>query len=314
MISRRAILAGAGLSAGLPAARPRAAERPRLGIASFDPANNRAVKEELARRGWIHGRTIDILEAEAGPTVPSLDALLARGVDILVAPGAVRIQRAMRQPGLRIVAIDLESDPVREGFVGSLSRPGGLITGVWLDIPEMAAKLVQLLQELAPRAQHIAIVWDGRVGKVQFDATAAAATQAGLALTSLAVGDTQDMAAKMRVELPAEAQAVIVLGSPIIFFRRVSLVTGVNERRLPSISSLPDLARAGGTVAYGPNLLSMFRRSADYVDRILRGQSPGNLPVERPSRFELVVNKLSAEAIGLSLSPLLLARADEVIE
>ncbi len=178
----------------------------------------------------------------------------------------------------------------------------------------MAAKLVQLLQELAPRAQHIAIVWDGRVGKVQFDATAAAATQAGLALTSLAVGDTQDMAAKMRGELPAEAQAVIVLGSPIIFLRRASLVAGINERRLPSISSLPDIARTGGTVAYGPNLISMFRRSADYVDRILRGQAPSDLPVERPSRFELVVNKPGAEAIGLSLSPLLLARADEVIE
>ncbi len=314
MISRRAILAGAGLSAGLPAARPRAAERPRLGIASFDAANNSAVKEELARRGWIHGRTIDIFEAEAGPTVASVEALLARGLDIIVAPGAVRIQRAMKQPGLRIVAIDLETDPIQEGFVASLPRPQGLVTGVWLDIPQMAAKLVQLLQELAPQAQRVAIVWDGRVGKVQFEATAAAASQAGLVLSQLPVGDTLDMAAKMRADMPADAQAVIVLGSPIIFFRRVSLVTGVNERRLPSISSLPDLARAGGTVAYGPNLLSMFRRSADYVDRILRGQSPGHLPVERPSRFELVVNKLSAEAIGLSLSPLLLARADEVIE
>ena len=314
MISRRAAAAGLGFSAWSASHASRAAERPRLGIASFDAANNRIVKDELARRGWIAGETIDIFEAEAGPSIPSLDALLARGLDIVIAPGAVRIERAMTHPKLRIVAIDLESDPVEAGFVASLARPAGQITGVWLDIPQLAAKLVELLQELAPEARRVAIIWDGRVGRRQFETTASAAAGAGLAVSALAVGDEADMARKVAAELPAETQAVIVLGSPIIFFRRTSLVAGLMERRLPSVSSLPDIARVGATLAYGPSLTAMFRRSADYVDRILRGQSPADMPVERPTRFELVVNRPGAEAIGLSLPFLLLARADEVIE
>ena len=215
-----------------------------------------------------------------------------------------------------IVAVDLESDPVASGFAQSLARPGGRITGVFLDLPELGGKQIQLLRELVPSLRRVGILWDEGVGRPQYDATAQAALVTRLTPVSLPVTNPVDSATISAAFDRARAErvdALVILTAPSIS-QHFSQIAGLAlKNRLPAISPFNQFTEAGGAVAYGPDLPDLLRQLADYVDRILKGSSPGDLPIQRPTRFVLIVNLKTTNAIGLTVPQTVLLRADEVI-
>jgi len=314
MLNRRTALLAAAGAVGLQGkAFAQARARPRVGFANADPSLSAAVADELRRLGWPPDR-IELLQAGPGAPIEELDALLARQLDVLVAPGALRIRHAAARTSIPIVGIDLESDPVESGFVRSLGRPGGKITGIWLDGPELAGKLVQQIRELIPGLRRLTILYDSRVGLPQFAAAQAAVLREGLESVPFPLVDPREAGGLLTLTPALGSEALIVLTSPAVYVIRSEIAAAALARGIPSVSILTDFARAGGLMAYGPSLRAMFRRSATYVDRILRGQAPGDLPVERPDTFELVINRTTADRLGLVLTPAILARADEIIE
>ncbi|HEX8167032.1 MAG TPA: ABC transporter substrate-binding protein [Beijerinckiaceae bacterium] len=270
-----------------------------------------AVVEGLRELGWDTEREIEVVHSATG-SLEDIDRLLELKPEAIVLGGAVRIayaaQRSLQTP---IIAIDLEDDPERSGFIQSLARPGGNVTGLWLDMPEMAGKLVELLKAVVPDLSRCAILWDQRFGRTQIEATERAAGDANIAVERLVFHDLQDPEPLIA---GTTADGLIVLTSPTIFVQREKIAVAARARRLASISIFPDYARAGGLMGYGPSLIGMFRRSGRYVDAVLRGRAPAELPVERPTRFEFVLNQRTADALGLRFPLSLLAGADEVIE
>jgi putative ABC transport system substrate-binding protein len=212
------------------------------------------------------------------------------------------------------VTIDLESDPVARGFVKTLARPGGNITGIWMDMPEITGKQLQLLKEAAPNLARAAVVWDDRIAGLQFAAIEASARAAGVAVQSAPLRDDHETEAVVRRALAARPQAILLLTSPIVLRAQPRVAALALESRLPSMSGFSTYPDDGGLMAYGPDFPTIWRQAAGYVDRILRGARPGDLPVERPAKFELRINARTAKALGLTLPPSLLARADAVLQ
>ena len=313
---RRDVVASLGaIAAGLARSRTAWAQTAvarKVGVATSEVHLYEAVVEGLREFGWSPGRDVEVVHGRPGASMEAVDRLFEWRPDVLVAGGAPRIRHAAeRRPSTPIIGIDLESDPERSGFVQSLSRPGGSITGIWLDMPEMAGKLVELLREVVPDLSRCAILWDERMGRPQFEVTERAAARVDLAIEPLVFDATRDLELLVT---SATASALIVLTSPSIFPQRIKIAAAAARRRMPSISIFPDYARAGGLMAYGPSLTGMFRRSAYYVDAVLRGRSPAELPVERPVRFELVLNQRTANDLAIRFPLRLLTGADEVIE
>ncbi|HEX3178893.1 MAG TPA: ABC transporter substrate-binding protein, partial [Methylomirabilota bacterium] len=212
-----------------------------------------------------------------------------------------------------VVAVDLESDPVASNFVNSLARPGGNLTGLFLDIPEMSGKLVQLLHEARPRLGRIGIVWDANIAGAQLLATETSARMAGIASRSVPVRSSADLEPAI-VELTRErVGALVVLSSPLMRLNQQRIDELALRQRLPSITMFGLLESGVGLLSYGPDLDDMQRRAAVYVDRILKGRPVRELPVERPAKFELAVNLRTANLLGLELPRSLLLRADRVI-
>jgi putative ABC transport system substrate-binding protein len=212
------------------------------------------------------------------------------------------------------VGIDLENDPVESGLVASLARPGGNFTGLFLDMPEMSGKLLQLLREVLPRATRMAVLWESPLATAQFRATEAAARAAGISLQSIPVEGAEDFGRAFRGATRERASAVILLSSPRVFFQRGQIAEFAMKNRLPTISLFTMFPAAGGLMAYGPNLADMYRRAGFYVGKILKGAKPADLPVERPTKFDLVINVKTAKALGLTIPESVLIRADHVIE
>ena len=309
---RRTVLGGltafAALGCSLAA---QAQRRRRIGVVTTERHLYEAVVEGLRELGWDTEREIEIVHSATG-SLEDIDRLLEAKPEAIVLGGAVRVAyAAQRGPRTAIIAIDLENDPERSGFIQSLSRPGGNVTGLWLDMPEMAGKLVELLKAVVPNLSRCAILWDQRFGRAQIEATERAAGSANIAVERLVFSDLQDPESLVA---GTTADALIVLTSPTIFVQRAKIAAAARARRLASISIFPDYARAGGLMGYGPSLSGMFRRSARYVDAVLRGRTPAELPVERPTRFEFVLNQRTADALGLKFPLPLLAGAEEVIE
>ncbi len=198
------------------------------------------------------------------------------------------------------------------GWAGSIGRPGGNLTGFFLDLPELGGKQIELLKETVPSLYSLAVLWDSTIGLVQFRATEAAARTAGMTLLSLPIQRLEDFTGAFDRAARERVHGVVVLSSPLIFGQRLEIVGLALKGRLPTISVFTIFPRSGGLMAYGPNFIDMFKRAATYVDRILKGAKAGDMPIERPSKFDLVVNLKTA--IGLEVPATLLARADEVIE
>ena len=279
-----------------------------------------AFRQGLQGLGYVEGENIALEYRFGGDKTDTLTRLaldLVRlRVDVLYALGPQAI-RAARSATLTIpiVGVDLESDPVARGFIASFGRPGGNITGLFLDQPGLASKWLELVREAAPATHHVAILWDSTTGSDQLRALKATAQAATIELQVLEFRNPAEYADLLKTAMKGRPQALIQLSSPVFttdVSKRVAEFTVRN--RLPAISMFRRFAEDGGLMAYGPLRPPFYRRAATYVDKILKGAKPADLPVEQPSKFELVINLKTAKALGLTIPPSLLGRADEVIQ
>jgi putative ABC transport system substrate-binding protein len=318
---RFAVMLGTALVAarGGPAAAQTTAA-PVVGLIANIPALRQAFVDGMRDAGYVDGQNVRVEQraiggaADVSRFTAVVDELRHLGAVAIVAASPAALAAAHRRPEIPVVGIDMESDPIAAGFAKTLARPGGHITGLFLDIPELGGKQIQLLTEALGRLSSLGIIWDDRVGRPQFQATTAAATAAGLAVMSLPIQRAEDLDRMFTTAARKPVQGVVVLTAPVILQNRAHLVDLALRHKLPTISIFTLIAEAGGLIGYGPDFVLIFRRAASYVDRILKGAKPADLPIERPSKFELVVNLKTARALGLAISPALLARAERVIE
>jgi putative ABC transport system substrate-binding protein len=244
-----------------------------------------------------------------------IDEIVAGRVSLFIAQG-LAVTRSFRKvaPDVPIVAIDLETDPLASGIAASLARPGGNITGVFLDFPDFTPKCLQMLSEVGSGLSRAAVLWDGNSGPVQIDAVRTAAASMKIDLDVLEVQLPSDFEGAFAAAQARGIGAMLILSSPLIPANLQRLSELALRYRLAAITLFPDFARSGGLLAYGPNLLDLIRQLGVMSGKVLQGTKPADLPIERPSKFELVLNLRTAKALGLSIPPGLLLRADEVIE
>lgn len=329
---RRDLLALVGAAAALSpvagAAQP--AERPRR-IGYFTAATGapedlmgvlqtRALVEGLREVGWYEGRNITIEHRFSG-TGPerirrNAKELVAVKPDVIVSTGGPLLEALLAETRTIPIVFTNVSDPVASGFVASLGRPGGNATGVGTNEAPIAGKWLELLKEIAPGITHALVLMsaDARPQQVLADAIAATAPAHGLALVTGTVREPDDYDREIAAFARNTGGGVVALSNPIFarIYERVHAL--VARHRLPAVYNYPIYARSGGLISYGPDNIALIREVGIYVDKILRGGSPGDLPVQQPTRFLLVVNLKTANALGLTVPPSLLARADEVIE
>jgi putative ABC transport system substrate-binding protein len=319
-----ALLAG-GLFTAWGGAWPQASpRRPVVGVLLTDAANSRpillpAFVQALHELGYTDGRniTIDIRSADGKSlALPSLaTALTQRKVDVIFVTGPAPIRAVLGATRtIPIVALDQETAPVQAGWAQTLSRPGGNLTGLFLDLPAIAGKWLQLLREAAPQARRVGVLWDSTTGPAQLDAAKAAARGLGAELIVMEISGAEDLDSALAAGLKAGMRAVMQLSSPAISALSKRSAAFVAHQRLPGISAFRGFAAQGGLLSYGPVRVDMYRRAASYVARILEGAGPGELAIEQPARFELVINRTTAKALDLTIPQSLLLRADEVIE
>jgi putative tryptophan/tyrosine transport system substrate-binding protein len=240
---------------------------------------------------------------------------IGRHPDVFIMGGPERIRAAMKATRtIPIVGIDLESDPVATGFVQSLARPGRNVSGVWMDLPELTGKQLQYLREAVPRLSRVGVVWDDRIAKAPFAEAEATARALNISLHPVPLHRTVEADDVMKRLLVEHPQAILLLTAPVVFTALSRLAELARQNRLPSICPFSTYPASGGLLAYGPDFPTMWRQTASYVDRILKGAKVGDLPVERPSKFVLIVNLKTSKALGLTIPQSVLARADQVIE
>lgn len=256
-----------------------------------------------------------IAEGKISVLGPMAADLVARNVDLIVAvsPLSVRAAQAATKT-IPIIAGDLESDPVGSGFVASIARPGGNITGTFLDFPDFSKKWLEVLKEAVPQISSVAVFWDPGTGRAQLQAVEAAARTLKL---KLAVSEVRGRDAIEPAFQSAAGQGVgglLMLSSPFIGANTKLLAELALAHRLPAITLFTDFARDGGLMAYGPNLLGFFRQQGVMAAKLLQGARAAELPVEAPAKFEFVLNLKTANLLGLTVPASILLRADEVIE
>jgi putative ABC transport system substrate-binding protein len=328
VFTRRGFLVGLSLLVGLSSASAAPPSRPvRIGWLSGrvgarpGSAPLKAFEEGLREGGFVVGQTalLDINTPEherAGDYAALTARLIARAPDVILAANPSAIEAVARATtSIAIVGVDLESDPVAKGWVASLGRPGRNLTGFFLDIPEMRGKHLQLLQEVRPTLTRIAVLGDSRINELQFGAAEAMAAHAGVTLRKLAVTDPGDIPPAIGDSVRQGAGALVVLTSPLINNNLKRVAETALAHRLPAICGfVPSFAEAGGLLAYGPDFSDLFRRAAGQVVAILKGAAPHEQPIQRPTKFPLVINVTTAKALGVSVPHTLLVRADHVIE
>lgn len=230
-----------------------------------------------------------------------------------VSPPAVRAAREATR-SVPIVAMDLESDPVANGWAASLARPGANITGIFLDLPSFNAKSLQLLREIVPALTKVAVFWHPVSGNLQLEAVRGAAGVLNVGLDVLEVSRPSDFEAAFRSAAKAECGGVLMLSSPLFGGNPQLLADLAIQNRLPSINIFPQFAQSGGLLGYGPELQNLFMQAGVLVRKALLGNTVADLPIERPTRFTLVANLVTARMFGLVIPASILAGADEVIE
>jgi putative ABC transport system substrate-binding protein len=278
-----------------------------------------AFREGLAQAGYVEGKNLAIEYRFANwrlELLPEAARDLAHGkVNVIFALTPETVVAARNATtSIPIVALDLESDPVAKGYAKSLARPGGNLTGMFLDIPELCGKQVGLLKEIVPRLSRIAILGIPDLNAVQFAAAASAVRALGLEAEIIEVRSGDDFGRAVEAATTKHVEAGILLSSPLVFTFSKEIGELALAKRLPLISLFAEFPKAGGFIAYGPNVAEIFRRCGDYSAKILHGPKPSDLPIQRPQRFDLVINLKTTEALGLAVPSAVLARADEVIE
>jgi putative ABC transport system substrate-binding protein len=325
---RRRLLIALGLCVLAPGRAVRAqtpARVPRIGfLLAGTPAGfairTEAFLQELRSLGYVEGKNVGIewRWAENRPEqIPRLAAeLVALRVDVIVT-GGTSASRALKNATRTIpIVMALVGDPIGTGLVDSLAQPGGNLTGFSDFGPALTAKRLEILKELAPRASGVVVMLNptNPNTRVELEAARAAAGALGIQLLPLEVSDPGTLEAAFSTMAQHRGRAFTVLTDPMLYSQRDRIVQLVTQNRLPAMYPQPEFAEAGGLVSYGQDSRETFRRSAIYVDRILRGAKPGELPIEQPSKLEMVINLKTARALGVAIPPALLLRADRVIE
>ena len=244
-----------------------------------------------------------------------LDELLASNVDLFVISGPP-LTRALHDAikTRPIVTIDLESDPVESGWLQSYARPGGNLTGVFADFPDFSTKWLQLLKEIAPGITKLVVLWDTSTPLVQPKAVTAAAQSVDVRTDVLELKSPSDFETVFNAASARRPDGLLLLSSPLVSINSKQLAELALQHRLPAISLFASFAGSGGLISYGPNIDEQYREAGIMVAKILKGTKPADLPAERPTRFELIVNSKTAKSLGVKVPPTLLATADEVIE
>jgi len=324
-MNRRAFIALAGGAAAwpLPARAQQAGTRPIIGFLSTSSATvwrpwTAAFVQRLRELGWIEGRTVAIewrwAEGRSERFAEIAAELVRLKVDLIVTSGG-GVPAAKQATSVIPIVFALAADPLGGGLVASLSRPGGNVTGLSQQAADVAGKRLEILREILPRLRRLAILTDVGIAQsvIETDEVVAAARPNGIEVARLEIRRAEDIAPVLGA-LKGGADALYVCTGPLVNSNRVLINTLANGARLPTIHGSRPYVEADGLVSYGPDIAHMFRRAAEYVDKILRGAKPGDLPVEQPTKFELVINLKMAKALGLEVPDKLLALADGVIE
>jgi len=326
VMDRRTFLAGTGavlLAAPLAAEAQPAAKMPRVGMLVLAGRVNELVKgfeDGMTTLGYVDGRTV-VYEHRFANWKPELLAghaadMVRLKVDVIVALNTTAAVAAQTATRTIPIVVPFASDPVGSGLVASLARPGGNVTGLSLQFADIAGKRVQLIQEVMPTLSRLSVLWDPTLsanrGVVQ--QTEASASRVGLRLQILEARNSADLDTAFAAMTREGARAVIVWGSDDLFVHRARIAELAAKARLVVVCPFREYVEAGCLMSYSANPVDLCRRAATYVDKILKGAKPGDLPIEQPTKFELVINLKTAKALGLTIPPSLLARADQVIE
>ena len=287
-----------------------------LGVTPGIPANQEMFKQGLAQLGYTE---VTFMQRDASGEPTRLAAVTAELIQskpqVILARGPSAVAAAAQATAtIPIVAVDLESDPVALGYAKTLARPGGHVTGVFLDLPELSAKHLQLFREIVPSLSRVALVGDSVGNAAQYRATERAAKTFKLQVQTFEGRTPTELDAALEAARRNGVGGVVIFSSPTVYGNVARIATLAREKRLPTVALFSEYAEAGGLLSYGPNLREAFRRCGVYVGKILNGAKPADLPIERPEKFELVINARTAKALGLTIPDSLLRRADRIIE
>ena len=329
-MKRREFITGLGVAATWPLAAhaQQATDRKRrIGIlmpySIGDSVAGRALDaftEGLQKLGWFEGRTISFEKrySEGQPErLPALAAELVRAnIDVLVTSAAQAIEAARKATTTIPIVMASVGDALGAGYIASLARPGGNITGFTLAATDQSSKRLQLIKQLSPDTVRVAVIWNNTASghRFQMKELVPAASLLGIVLQSLPVLNVDEIDAALRDAVQANAQAIVAMEDPMIQSNRGRIAEFAIRQHWPVIGEFRPIADAGALMSYGPDIIDLWRRSASYVDKILRGANPGDLPVEQPIKFELVINLKTAKAIDVTVPQLLLVQADAMIE
>jgi putative ABC transport system substrate-binding protein len=293
-----------------------------LGVISASAAEGRieAFRQGLRDLGYVEGKNIVIEYRNAEGKLERLPALASElvrlKVDVIVTRGPPPTRSAKEATSTIPIVMGSDIDPVGNGFVASLARPGGNITGLSALSPELSGKQLELLKEIIPKLSRVAVLGTSTIpGSTQvLRETEAAAGVFGVQLQYLEVRGPTDIEMAFRAASKEHAHAVLVLPNPVTLSHRTKVVDLAVKTRLPAMYPQSEYVEEGGLMTYGPSINDLFRRAATYVDKILKGAKPADLPVEQPTKFEFIINLKAAKQIGLTIPPNVLARADKVIK
>jgi putative tryptophan/tyrosine transport system substrate-binding protein len=326
MIGRREFitLLGGAVAAWPRAARAQQAARlPIIGfLGSLTPSSQSqwtaVFVQRLRELGWIEGQNVAIeyrwAEGQIERASEIASEFVRLRVNVILASGAMVIA-AKRATSVIPIVFAASGDPVANGYIASLSHPGGNLTGLSLQQTDLAAKRLELLREVVPTLRRLAVIGNIAVATVllEMGEVEAAARNLDVQVDRLEIQRVEDITAAVK-GVKGRADGLYVCADPFLTSNRLRIHTLSMGARLPTVHGFREYADAGGLISYGPNFPDLFRRAADYVDKVLRGANPGDIPVEQPTKFDLVINLVTAKALDLEVPPTLLARADEVIE
>jgi putative ABC transport system substrate-binding protein len=295
----------------------------RVGYLGLEPSSSpylEAFRAGLLRLGYVEERNITIesrfAEGKADRLPALASELVALKVDVIVGRTSTVARAAKKASATIPIVVGVSGDPVEDGLVSSLARPGGNVTGMTYLQPELAGKRLQLLREISPRLTRVAVLMNpNHAGENQeWREMDTAARTTGVTLQNHLIPANNDLTEIFAALTRDRAEAIVVISGPMTFINRKQIADFGLKVRLPVMAGWREHAEAGSLVSYGPSIRDVSHRLASFVDRILRGEKAGDVPVERPTRFELIVNLNTAKAIGLTIPPSLLLQADEVIE
>jgi putative ABC transport system substrate-binding protein len=321
MIKRRAVISSLCLGVLLPAQWSRAQQEKlfRLGMLWPGPhprAYDESFLDALRELGYVEGKNLVVDYRFGAPDDLASFALelIRLKVDVIHAGSSAGTRAAIAATHeIPIVAVDLETDPVASGFVSSLSRPAGNLTGIFLNFPEFTAKRLEILKETLPAVSRVATLWDSSMDRAPLSGMESVAQRLNLHVSIIELRDDSDLEPAFKRAIAQRAGVVMVMPSPRLDGYKPKILSLAASYRLPVMTLFAHFTADGGLLSYGPNIQDLLGRSAPYVDKILKGANPGDLPIQRPVKFDFVVNMKTANTLRLKIPQSVLARADDVI-